>query len=746
MTVAPTTLPKPAGRRVTRYDVLRRVPVALTIVAVLVAAIYILFVTEPAPISGGGSWRTTNFGSAIHDPTDFAKTFLDAITFAALLFVVASGFTLIFGLMRTVNMAHGTLFLLGGYIAFDLQQYFANAGGFALQEVPAWQWFLPAIVAAVAIAGVGLVMQQAFLRWTQGQELRQALITIAVSIIIGDQMLKYWPLQDSLAWPSFIGPNNFAHIGGIVYAWSRLFILLVAVVIGVSLYLWLHKTKTGMVIRAGVDDRHMVSALGINIQRAFAIAFVVGAGARGLRRLDGRRVLLARARRRRELAAQLAGRRDHRRNGFTRRRGHRRHPLRVRLHFLGGLPADFEPRLLHRILANLHFRTADRGARPAPARPVRKARVTDSPAAAPSRPPTTESGFRHWWNSKTPAQLFEYGVVAAALIVVTLGYRSMGVYFAHDLMTNVFWYGIAAASLIFLSAYGGMVSLAQVSLYGISAFVLGNTVTTGSVKGLHLGYDPWIGIVLAITITTGIGLLLGAVASRSAGIYFLMITLAFAVLTSVFFGSVTILSGFSGISGLELTAPSIIGSTVAHPDRIYYTALVASVLVYLLIRYIIRTPFGITLQGTRDDPVRMASLGYNVALHRTLAMGFGAFIASIAGIIYAWQFGHVDPTGTISLSPVIDLLVIAVIGSLYSVEGAWIGAFVFVVLQNYARDLPLVHYVGITQQRFETMIGVIFLLIVLLNPGGILGIWAWIKEQVMTLLDRDDSPAETPGG
>ena len=132
--------------------------------------------------------------------------------------------------------------------------------------------------------------------------------------------------------------------------------------------------------------------------------------------------------------------------------------LRVRLHVLGGLPADFEPRLLHRILANLHVRTADRGARPAPARPVREARVS-APRSQPraGRPRRVE--LRHWWNSKTPAQLFEYGVVAAALVVVTLGYRSMGVYFAHDLMTNVFWYGIAAASLIFLSAYGGMVSL-----------------------------------------------------------------------------------------------------------------------------------------------------------------------------------------------------------------------------------------------------------------------------------------------
>ncbi len=366
--------------------------------------------------------------------------------------------------------------------------------------------------------------------------------------------------------------------------------------------------------------------------------------------------------------------------------------------------------------------------------------MTDATQAAPSG---DKSAFRTWWDSKTPLQLSEYFVVLGALVVAALGSIAVPDSFAHDLLTNVWWYGIAAASLIFLSAYGGMVSLAQVSLYGISAFILGNVVTSGQVKGLHLGYDPWIGIVLAISITTAIGLILGAVAARSAGIYFLMITLAFAVLTSVFFGSVTLFSGFSGVSGMELTAPSIIGSTVAHPDRLYYIGFVASILTYLLIKYVVRTPFGITLQGIRDDPVRMASLGYNVALHRTLAMGFGAFLASIAGIIYAWQFGHIDPN-SIGLQQVIDLLTIAVIGSLYSIEGAWVGALVFVVLADYARNIPYVDRIGITQQRFETMIGVIFLVIVLLNPAGLIGIWNWIKEQVGRLFERDELAAERP--
>jgi branched-chain amino acid transport system permease protein len=313
-------------------------------------------------------------------------------------------------------------------------------------------------------------------------------------------------------------------------------------------------------------------------------------------------------------------------------------------------------------------------------------------------------------------------IVIGALVFAVLAPVIVSGYFAHTLMTQVFWYGIAAASLIFLSAYGGMVSLCQVSLYGIAGFVLGNVVTTGEAKGLHLGLDPWLGVVLAVVITSAIGFLLGAVASRSFGIYFLMLTLTFAVLANTFFGQVTLLSGFSGISGIQGRTPDLIGNPNAHPNRLYYVALVASVLVYLLIRYLVRTPFGLALQGIRDDPVRLASLGYNVALHRALAFAFGAFVASIAGIIFVWWNDHVDPA-SIDLSAVIDLLIIAVIGGLTRLEGAWLGAFVFVIINNYIRSVPGLGHIGITAERFHTVIGVIFLAIVLVSPGGLLGIW-----------------------
>ena len=145
---------------------------------------------------------------------------------------------------------------------------------------------------------MGLVMQQVFLRWNQGQDLRQALITIAISIILADQMLAHFGgVAEDIAWPRHVRQvRRTCASQGIQYTMTRLVILGIAVGIGLLLWLWLKRTRTGMVIRAGVDDRAMVSALGINIQLTFAIAFFVGSGARRPRRRDRRLVREPRAR------------------------------------------------------------------------------------------------------------------------------------------------------------------------------------------------------------------------------------------------------------------------------------------------------------------------------------------------------------------------------------------------------------------------------------------------------------------
>jgi branched-chain amino acid transport system permease protein len=304
---------------------------------------------------------------------------------------------------------------------------------------------------------------------------------------------------------------------------------------------------------------------------------------------------------------------------------------------------------------------------------------------------------------------------AGAVVVVLAVFAPLifSEYWVAALLTQMMFLGIVAASLIYLSAFGGMVSLAQVAIYGVAGFALGNLTTNGNTKGLNLGWAQAPGIIVAIVVALAVACLFGALACRSYGIYFLMITLVFSVIANLFFGQVTSVSGFGGISGIPLPAWL---SRTAHPDRLYFVTLGIAALVYVTLRYVSRTPFGLTLQGIRDDPVRMSSLGYNVALHRMLAFVFAGLIAAIGGILFVWWNAQIAPS-TIGLNATIDVLVIAVIGGLYRLEGAWLGAFVFVVINNYAPDI---HFVA---QRFHTLIGVIFLVIVLVSPNGLIGLW-----------------------
>ena len=223
--------------------------------------------------------------------TEGGQTFLtetlNGLTLAALYFVVAAGFTLIFGLMRVVNMAQGSLFLFGGYVAFVAQSHWFSGGTSQFQlggstTTSVAGWVVPLMFATVVIGLVGLGIQQLFLRWNQGQDLRQALITIAISVIFADQMVGHYggvvqSIQAPTSWP------NTITVGSFHYPFFRLVVVGgAAIVIGLLLYLLIKRTRFGMIIRAGVDDRPMLSALGINVQLVFAGAFFLGAALAGL--------------------------------------------------------------------------------------------------------------------------------------------------------------------------------------------------------------------------------------------------------------------------------------------------------------------------------------------------------------------------------------------------------------------------------------------------------------------------------
>ena len=320
----------------------------------------------------------------------------------------------------------------------------------------------------------------------------------------------------------------------------------------------------------------------------------------------------------------------------------------------------------------------------------------------------------------------ERSIGVLALVLAVFAPLLFSDFWLNSILTQALILGIGAASLIFLSAYGGMISLAQTGLMGIAGYALANMVTQrvpgGETKGLLLGWDPTLALVFAILLTVGIGLVFGAVASRSFGIYFLMLTLTYTVIAFLFVGSVTLIGGFSPVAGVDRYTPGFIGDIANDRQRLYYIALITAVFVYLLIRYLIHTPFGISMQGIRDEPVRMASLGYNVALHRTLAFGIGAFVAALGGVLYAWWFGQLSPT-SMGLDATIQLLIIAVVGGLRRIEGAWLGALAFLWINNEVTNRIPSDGLPVIGGTFNTIIGFIFLALVIVSPDGLMGLW-----------------------
>lgn len=199
----------------------------------------------------------------------FVAVSLNGLTLASLYFLVASGFTLIFGLLRTVNMAHGSLFLLGAYSGFSAATLTGN-------------WYVGLAAATAASAALGFLLQWALLERIPGQDLRQTMLTIGISIILADLMLARWGgTVYQMQQPALL--TGFSHVpivGG--YSTFRLTLIIMAIIVGLGLWLMLYQTRLGLIIRAGVDDRLMLRAMGIGVISVFRAVFALGAGLAGL--------------------------------------------------------------------------------------------------------------------------------------------------------------------------------------------------------------------------------------------------------------------------------------------------------------------------------------------------------------------------------------------------------------------------------------------------------------------------------
>jgi branched-chain amino acid transport system permease protein len=302
--------------------------------------------------------------------------------------------------------------------------------------------------------------------------------------------------------------------------------------------------------------------------------------------------------------------------------------------------------------------------------------------------------------------------------------------FATDfVLVEIFGYalilGMIALSLMFLAGYGGMVSLVQMSVAGCAGYMVA-IFGTSAVSEISLGWPWWLAVLVAVLIAVIFGTLSGALAVRTEGIYTIMITLAIA---SAFYYFVhqnyTIFNGFSGFNAVR--TPQVFGVEWRSPIPFYYLTLFWAALGYLAVIYISRSPFGLALQGTRDNARRMAALGFNVTAHRVAAYAVAALIAAVAGVLLVWHGGQISP-GTAGIGPVIDILIIAVVGGLARPIGPFIGALIYVILRTFALDALVA--VGLDGKRFQLLIGIGFLLIVLFSPDGVLGLWARWRERL----------------
>lgn len=319
---------------------------------------------------------------------------------------------------------------------------------------------------------------------------------------------------------------------------------------------------------------------------------------------------------------------------------------------------------------------------------------------------------RRWDTSRIPAVYWAAGAILLLIPAIASDFVLV------QILARTLIFGMIALSLMFLAGYGGMVSLAQLAVAGVAAYMTA-ILGTSAIDTISLGWPWWLTIPAAILIAAIFGTITGALAVRTAGIYTIMITLAIA--TAYFYfvrQNYIVFNGFQGFN--QVKPPQLFGVDWRGPVAFYYLVLFWAVVAYLAVLYVARAPFGLALQGVRDNPRRMAALGFNVTAHRVAAYTFASVIAAVAGILMVWLSGTISP-GAVAVGPAIDILVIAVVGGLRHPIGPFIGALIFVLLRTFSLDVLVA--LGLGAERFQLLIGLGFLAIVFWSPDGVLGLW-----------------------
>jgi branched-chain amino acid transport system permease protein len=595
--------------------------------------------------------------------------FLNGLASASSLFLVASGLTIIFGVTRVVNFAHGSLYMLGAYIALTI-----------VEQLPRdpWLYWSGILAAAVAVGIIGVAIEVLLLRRIyHAPELFQLLATFGVVLVIEDVALWIWGPEDRLG-PRAPGLRGAVEILGQRFPQYELLLIAIGPIVLLLLWLLFTRTRWGTLVRAATQDREMVAALGVDQKWLFTSVFFLGAFLAGL----GGALQVARAPTTLHMDLDIIA------EVFV---------VTV-VGGMGSVPGAFLAALL---ISELHAF----GIMVFPKITlvltflVMAVVLVIRPYGLLGRPPTharAAGPARAIMLEPAPRALVAAGVAAlAAAIVLPL----MGGDYARIMATEMVILVLFAASLHFMMGPGGLASFGHAAYFGVGAYA-------GALLLKHLGAPMEIGLLAAPLAAGAAGILVGFFVVRLEGVYLAMLTLAFAQIAwSAAFQWVDVTGGDNGILGVWPSA-------WAKDKSVYYLFVLAvCVAGTLALRHAIHAPFGYALRAARDNRLRAEAIGIDVDRVRWAAFAVAAAFAGIAGALFAYAKGSVFPT-YLAIPKSVDALLMVLLGGIETLSGPIVGALVFHGLQE-----QLVRWV----EHWRAAMGLVIIGLVLAFPQGIAG-------------------------
>lgn len=625
--------------------------------------------------------------------TSFASQFLNGLAGASALFLVAAGLSLIFGVSRIVNFAHGSFFMLGVYIAYTLSDQLTRVIG------PALGFWLALPITAGLVGVLGALVEIAVLRRIyKAPELFQLLATFALVLVIKDAALWLWGPEDLLG-PRAPGLSGATSILGREFPTYDLFLIAIGPLVLAALYALLTRTRWGTLVRAATQDREMTAALGVNQARLFTGVFTLGCALAGL----GGALQLPREPANLALDLLTIG------DAF----------VVVVVGGMGSIPGAFLAALIIAQIKSLciWIGTVEiLGVTIAFSRLTLVAEFVVMAIVLVIRPwgllGKPQSAARHTGFVERPMRLADPRLLAMAsvllLVLISLPWLTANSPYVLVLMIDILTAALFAASLHFMMGPAGMHSFGHAAYFGVGAYAAALLVRSAGVPMAATMFVAPLAAAFAAIIC-------GWFCVRLSGVYLAMLTLAFAqIVWSICFQWDAVTGGSNGLTGVW---PA---SWLSDGHAYYFWTLGFVLLALLAMRRILFSPLGYAMRAGRDSPLRAEAIGINLPRVQLIAFAIAGLFAGLAGALFAFSKGSISPE-TLAVGKSVDGLVMVLLGGVQSVTGPWFGAALFTWLHDTLAR---------TTDYWRALLGAIILFLVIAFPQGIGGFAVALRERV----------------